>query len=590
MSKTTLSSVGNLIDTTTSTNTINANNAAIQAAIDNTLSRDGTQPNTMNANIDMNSHNILNLASPASPGEPLRLADVTLLNGSGTITALPTGGAASQILTKNSSSNYDASWQNSPATTVNLSNSFGGRLTLQAGKPVMTTDAIGSQTIYYAPYTGKTLPTYTSGVWTIRNFTANSTDQTGLSLSLAGSANWAAGSTHDVFAIMDAGTLKLATRPWDSSMLPAETLITPNTGNTITTGTTPNAWTNPTAAFDGNNSKVAANCAMNVNSGINSWIGQDWGVGVTNVVSKVILYTPSDQPSWSIGSPNWTYVVSGSNDNVNWHLITVVRLNDVTSANVMPIPMSVTETQPWRYYRVGSDGNGTNPVRFAQIEFYKKNLPVTRRLVLNDGLLVNDALMTARTSSSTTVSVAQYEGIYLGTITIDNATAGQVTAHATFGPSRVYGIWNNYNRVVLTANAGTYATFSTYSPTVQRWVTSENATAGNSFSAQIVLGIAEEEIFSEFHRTMFFDCAGSPAGMEFGIGVDTNLNFSGTEGINNIDLPPAQMGFTPRGWVKVPAQAGVRTLYGLERWNGGAGIISLFTGPRSTALRAQWRG
>ena len=40
---------------------INANNALIEAAVENTLSRDGTSPNTMSVNLDMNSNRINNL-------------------------------------------------------------------------------------------------------------------------------------------------------------------------------------------------------------------------------------------------------------------------------------------------------------------------------------------------------------------------------------------------------------------------------------------------------------------------------------------------------------------------------------------------
>lgn len=41
--------------------TVNANWDLIETAIENTLSRDGTSPNTMSANFDMNSHQILNI-------------------------------------------------------------------------------------------------------------------------------------------------------------------------------------------------------------------------------------------------------------------------------------------------------------------------------------------------------------------------------------------------------------------------------------------------------------------------------------------------------------------------------------------------
>lgn len=45
--------------------TYNNNNALIEAALENTLSRDGTSPNTMSANLDMNSNRIVNLAAPS---------------------------------------------------------------------------------------------------------------------------------------------------------------------------------------------------------------------------------------------------------------------------------------------------------------------------------------------------------------------------------------------------------------------------------------------------------------------------------------------------------------------------------------------
>jgi len=45
-----------------STTVINANNALLEAALENTLSRDGTSPNTMSATLDMNSNTISNVA------------------------------------------------------------------------------------------------------------------------------------------------------------------------------------------------------------------------------------------------------------------------------------------------------------------------------------------------------------------------------------------------------------------------------------------------------------------------------------------------------------------------------------------------
>src|SRR5260370_41167286 len=76
MTKVTLDNVTNLIDTTTAQGTINKNSAAIVAAVENTLSRDGTAPNQMAASLDMNSNRILNLPAPLASGEPARVIDL----------------------------------------------------------------------------------------------------------------------------------------------------------------------------------------------------------------------------------------------------------------------------------------------------------------------------------------------------------------------------------------------------------------------------------------------------------------------------------------------------------------------------------
>lgn len=77
MAKLTLSNVASLQNETTALATMVANNDLIEAALENTLSRDGTSPNSMSANLDMNSKRILNLPAPATANEPLRLQDLS---------------------------------------------------------------------------------------------------------------------------------------------------------------------------------------------------------------------------------------------------------------------------------------------------------------------------------------------------------------------------------------------------------------------------------------------------------------------------------------------------------------------------------
>lgn len=54
------------------TETINSNFENVRDAFDNLLSRDGSTPNSMDADLDMNSNQILNLPPPTTPTEPVR--------------------------------------------------------------------------------------------------------------------------------------------------------------------------------------------------------------------------------------------------------------------------------------------------------------------------------------------------------------------------------------------------------------------------------------------------------------------------------------------------------------------------------------
>lgn len=74
MSKLSLSSFTNLQSGSAIT-ALNNNFAAIILAMENTLSRDGTSPNKMGSNLDMNSYRISNLVAAVSDTEPVRLKE-----------------------------------------------------------------------------------------------------------------------------------------------------------------------------------------------------------------------------------------------------------------------------------------------------------------------------------------------------------------------------------------------------------------------------------------------------------------------------------------------------------------------------------
>lgn len=78
---------------------INANNDRIEMALENTLSRDGSTPNTMAANLDLNSNRVVNLGSPQSSSDAARWADVVSALAITTAVPSQTGNADRALFT-----------------------------------------------------------------------------------------------------------------------------------------------------------------------------------------------------------------------------------------------------------------------------------------------------------------------------------------------------------------------------------------------------------------------------------------------------------------------------------------------------------
>jgi len=74
--KITLTNLANLSNRESAVVAINNNNDLIETALENTLSRDGTSPNVMASNLDMDSYRILNLPVPINDTDPVRLVDM----------------------------------------------------------------------------------------------------------------------------------------------------------------------------------------------------------------------------------------------------------------------------------------------------------------------------------------------------------------------------------------------------------------------------------------------------------------------------------------------------------------------------------
>lgn len=290
MSKLSLADLANIQNDTTATTTINSNSDLIETAMENTLSRDGTSPNQMGANLDMNNNKILNLPAPLTATEPLRLQDLITFNGGGTIggggggvddptTDLPAGGTTGQVLTKTSNSDYAVNWQ-TPAMgggavtslqglTGDLTNFYfppQGRLTIFTGTPVMTTSHLNQIRVYYTPYVGNLVPIYdgTRMVPTVVNEISVLTTDTTKNPAAIG-----ANKVNDWFVWNDTGTIRLTHGPdWTDPVTRPAPLTRIN-----------GIWTNPSTITNGPATNKGTYVGTTLSNGSNLI---DWGLGSTN--------------------------------------------------------------------------------------------------------------------------------------------------------------------------------------------------------------------------------------------------------------------------------------------------------------------
>lgn len=113
---------------------------------------------------------------------------------------VPAGGTTGQVLSKVSGADNDTEWADPAGGSGTVVPSIcGGRLTLETGVPVSTTDQTAKTTIYWTPFRGAMVALYSGSAWVLRAFS-----ETSLALGTLTS-----GKNYDVFAYDNAGTLAL---------------------------------------------------------------------------------------------------------------------------------------------------------------------------------------------------------------------------------------------------------------------------------------------------------------------------------------------------------------------------------------------
>lgn len=117
---------------------------------------------------------------------------------------------------------------------------LGGRLTLQSGKPVMTTSQTSQTVVYYAPFSGPFISIYDGTNTLPHQFTVATTDVIGPSITLG--SNWLNGTLYDVYLTLIGGTPTMCTQAWTNSTTRATALALFN-------GVQTNAATIPSCRF-----------------------------------------------------------------------------------------------------------------------------------------------------------------------------------------------------------------------------------------------------------------------------------------------------------------------------------------------------
>lgn len=213
MSKITLTNLVNLQNETTAVTAINGNSAILTTAIDNTLSRDGTTPNTMGSNFDMNSFRIINLPDPINGTEAVNLSTLnSAVIGTGNV---PAGGTTGQSLVKTANTSFAMAWG---IPIINLT----GPIT-----SVGSVTSVASQTGTGSTFVMSVAPTIT-GHPTIEGVTSTGATGTGNYVFSAAPTITGNVTLQGVTSTGATGTGKLV---FDGS----PTLVTPNIGNATAT-------------------------------------------------------------------------------------------------------------------------------------------------------------------------------------------------------------------------------------------------------------------------------------------------------------------------------------------------------------------
>lgn len=548
-----LTNVGSLIDATTAATTINNNSAIIEAAMNNTLSRDGTSPNTMLNTLDMNSNPIINLPAPATANSPARLQDLSTLTGGGTVSSLPAGGTTGQVLTKISATDYATNWQTTSGsgTVTSVGLALPADFTI-TNSPVTTT---GTLTGAWA-----TTPTGSGAV-------VRTTSPTLVSPILGTPTSVTLSNASGLPTTALTGILQTA-------QIPALTGDVTNSAASTATTIANNAVTNAKAAqmvastFKGNPTGSTANATDFTIDGLTlkgSPAASDeviiWDVAGTALKKATISTIGSAGSVSSIAGNTGAFTLTQPITNATNAILLNAAIQPggrITLVSATPVMTTTTSGATTVYYTpyIGNlvplyDGTNMIPTAFAEVsqlttdttkspaavvassiyDLFAWNdsgtLRVTRGPVWTNATTRSAGTILVRTngiwlnSVSITNGPAASRGTYVGTIASNGSSAIDYIfgAAASGGTAASLMVWNMYNRVDTGTKVTDNGTSYTYASATVRQA---RASAGNQIS--FVVGQSEDAVRSTIGMsTTSVNTLNAFA--SYGIGLDNTAAF-----------------------------------------------------------------
>lgn len=266
-----------------------------------------------------------------------------------------------------------------------IQNSFGGRLTLASGTPVMTTDQTAKTTVYFTPYNGDVIPIY-DGTYmvptTFAELSQATTDSTKSPAAVAASKNY------DVFVWNDAGTLRATRGPtWDSGAVAGSDTSRGTGAGSTELQMVKGVWTNKNAITNGpaaNRGTYVGTIRSNGSSQIDWKLGsaaagggEAW-LGVWNMYNRV-----DERPRVQDSVDNYTYqsgTIRSMNNSTTNRISAIRGLDDdaVLVQRTQIVQISASADQPQIGLALDATNTlGTAPAEMQQIftgasSFYQK--------------------------------------------------------------------------------------------------------------------------------------------------------------------------------------------------------------------------